>query len=128
MDLVSYCKVLEDLRMKNKKFKYEISETGQFIEIPCSYKVMEKKYFIKEFILTQELLDESKLPLKKFISYLMGELDKKDKYFYLCQEIFVFNGPVKTSSIKDPKILNYSNENLISKVIEITTAKGKIIQ
>ena len=109
--------------MKNKKFKYEIKDTDQFIEIPCSYKTIEENYLVKEYIVTQALLDEHKLPLTKFLSYLKGELDMHDKYFYICQEVHNFNGPISISNKKHA--INLLNKDSQLNVIEITTAYEK---
>ncbi|MEL0124726.1 MAG: hypothetical protein VW827_03575 [Alphaproteobacteria bacterium] len=106
--------------MKNKKFKYEIKGTDQFIKIPCSYKTIEENFLIKEFIVTEELLDHNQLPLTKFLSFLKGELDKSDKYFYVCKEVHNFNGPISISNIKHP--INLINKGSLLNVIEITTA------
>ena len=95
----------------------------EMIGMKGEHLVESKGNLVKEYIVTQALLDEHKLPLTKFLSYLKGELDMHDKYFYISQEVHNFNGPISISNKKHS--INLLNKDSQLNVIEITTAYEK---
>jgi hypothetical protein len=101
-----------------KKFKYQLKDTNQFIEIPLLYVIKTTEQTKHEFIITEELLKEFNLSVSKFIDYLKRNLDKQDSSYDSAAELWASN------SCFSKKKFSNSLPIKRNKIIEIVSASG----
>ena len=78
-----------------KIIKYELLGTGQNIPVSIVYEQESTLEVKSVFLITKELLDQEKISARKMVRYLKGDLNKSDKDYLLCQEIYFYNGPIE---------------------------------
>ena len=104
--------------MKNN-FKYELMRTGQKISVAIVYEMISKTSNKSVFLITEELLEEENVPVKKMVRFLEGSLKETDQHYSSCNKIFVYNSPIEKNCLNS----NIEKGDLVSKII---TSQGEI--
>ena len=104
--------------MKLKLFKYSLKDTEQFISVPLVYVEQYNGKIAKEFIVTQDLLEEFDMSAEIFLTFLKGELKTSNSNFSNASEMYASNLPFSQTSFIQESIAGRNN------IVKIITENG----